>query len=148
MTTAQDLFASALKEAFAPTLRGVGLKGSGRGFLLPSESHFALIGFQKSVYSDTSEVRFTINLKVVSRAVWERMQQERPDFPSKPAPSVQYGSFEWNKRIGMLLPEGEDKWWAIRVGRDNRETIDDVSRALTDVAVPALLSQIATRLSR
>jgi hypothetical protein len=142
MVTAQDLFASAMKESFAPALRKAGLQGSGQTFKLPSATHFALLGFQRSTYSDSREVRFTLNLKVVSKQTWYHMRQERPYFPVRPGANVGYGTFEWDKRIGHLLPGGEDKWWRISVEHDNAPAIREVSDVLTKVAVPALRDQL------
>jgi hypothetical protein len=142
MATAQDLFTSAIKESFAPALRNSGLQGSGQTFALLSVTHFALLGFQKSTSSDSTQLRFTLNLKVVSKLTWNHRRQERPDFPVKPAANVWYGTFEWNKRIGHLLPGGEDKWWRVSVEHDNSPTIHEVSEVLINVAVPALRDQL------
>jgi Domain of unknown function (DUF4304) len=139
--TAQELFASAIKDTFAPVLRSAGLRGSGQAFSLPSTSHFALLGLQKSVYSDSAELRFTINLKVISKQAWERRRKERPDFPAKPSPNIGYGG-EWDERIGRLLPGGEDKWWSIRSDGNNRSTIAEVADVIVNVAVPALRTQV------
>jgi len=144
MTTALDLFSSAVREKIAPTLRAAGLQGSGGSYYLPSKTHFALLGFQKSQSSTSADVRFTINLKVVSLATWQQMRDARPDFPPKPAPNTRYGTFEWHKRIGELLPNGEDTWWHFRAGRDNSATIAEVIDDLIKVAVPAIRRQLET----
>jgi|ERR1700674_999601 len=107
-----------------------------------TKTHFALLGFQRSQFSSSADVKFTINLKVVSMATWTEMRQSRPRFPAKPAPSTGYGTFEWHKRIGMLLPGGEDRWWQLRAGQDNATTIAEVVDVLTNVAVPALRKQL------
>jgi hypothetical protein len=142
--TAQDLFTSAMKEAFAPALRRAGLRGSSPSFYIPSESHFAMLGFQKSQFSYAAEVKFTLNLKVVSKDAWEGMRATRPDFPAKPAPNTGYGTFEWNRRIGHLLPSGEDTWWHLRVDQDNAPTISAVVDVLVNIAAPALRTQLDT----
>jgi hypothetical protein len=105
-------------------------------------THFALLGFQKSQSSSSGDVKFTVNLKVVSIATWQDMRRARPDFPLRPAPSIRYGSFEWNKRIGDLLPSGEDKWWHMEGGQNNSTTIAEVVGVLTNIAVPAIRMQL------
>ncbi len=144
VSTAQELFTSAMNEAFEPALRILGLRGSGQSFFLPSTTHFVLLGFQKSQSSDARDVRFTLNLKVVMKETWERMRESHPYFPAKPSPNTWYGTFEWHKRIGQLLPDGEDKWWHLRVDQDNAPTIAEVVDVLTNVAVAALRKQVKT----
>src|ERR1700738_4635168 len=127
-----------MKEAFAPALRSAGLRGSSPSFSIPSKTHFALLGFQKSQFSHAGDVKFTLNLKVVSKDAWEAMRATRPYFPAKPAPNTGYGTFEWHKRIGELLPGGQDTWWHLRVDQDNAPTIAAVVEVLVKSAVPAL----------
>ncbi len=145
VVTAQELFSTAMKESFAPALRSAGMRGSGGSFSLPSDTHYALLGFQKSQFSDASDVRFTVNVKVVAKETWERMRESRPYFPAKPAPNTGYGTFEWHHRIGNLLSGGEDRWWHLRPGHDNRATIAEVVDVLTTTAVPALRRQLQPR---
>lgn len=131
-----------MKESFGPALRNAGMRGTGGSFSLPSDTHFALLGFQKSQFSDASCVKFTVNIKVVERPVWDRMRGDRPRLPTKPAPNTGYGNFEWHQRIGKLLPDHEDKWWHLRRGEDNAATIAEVVEVLTTIAVPALRRQV------
>lgn len=48
--TPQQVYDDLMKATFAPALRGVGLKGSGGRFELPSDTYWALLGFQKDVW--------------------------------------------------------------------------------------------------
>jgi hypothetical protein len=52
-----------LRDEIAPELRAAGFKGSRQSFDLPSESHWAVLGFQKSAWSDRQRVTFTVNLR-------------------------------------------------------------------------------------
>ena len=65
--TAQEAFVKMMKEEIAPALRRLGFKGSGQRYELPSPTHWALLGFQKSAYSDSPEVRFTVNVTIAGR---------------------------------------------------------------------------------
>lgn len=73
-----------LKTLVAPRLRTIGLKGSGQNYRLPSDDYWALLGFQKSTSSDASHVRFTCNVLVVSKSVWDAVRAESPHLPERP----------------------------------------------------------------
>jgi hypothetical protein len=123
------LYDAAIKQQVSPALRDLGLRGSGGRYHLPSESHWVLLGFQKSAYSDAAEVRFTVNLAVISRSVWEAKRAELSHLNERPSASVIYGSWAAHERIGRLTPGGEDKWW--RIG-DNAAPVTDVVNDLLD----------------
>lgn len=128
-----------MKEWFAPALRGVGLKGSGGRFELPSEKYWALLGFQKSAYSDSQALKFTVNLSVIGRDVWAEQASAEAHLGKKPAPSTFYGSWAKQIRIGQLTPAAEDLWWWLRRGDDPRPVVDHVVSMLIDTAVPWLV---------
>src|SRR5947209_7169681 len=65
--SAQETFKRMMREQVAPQLRALGFKGSGQRFTLPSDSHWALLGFQRSAWGDSRKGKFTINLTVVSK---------------------------------------------------------------------------------
>lgn len=48
-----------LKSLVAPELRNLGLRGSGRSYSIPSETHWAVIGFQGSQSNSADLVRFS-----------------------------------------------------------------------------------------
>src|SRR5215203_3046681 len=85
MPTAQAVFKTMLRDQVAPRLRELGFEGSRQNFSLPSETHYALLAFQKSDFSDKSAVRFTVNLTVVGREDWEQGSRRAwPDQPLRP----------------------------------------------------------------
>src|SRR5260221_5989221 len=88
LMTAQEAFASMMRQRVAPTVRDLGLKGSGQAFSIPSDRYWALIGFQKSGFSTSGAVLFTVNLKVVSREVWAKAYEEGPWRGPKPTANV------------------------------------------------------------
>lgn len=140
--TAQEVYVALLAERVSPALRSLGLTGSGGRYSLASDSHWALIGFQRSRFSDRREVSFTINLLVVSRDDWTALAAGRPEVGDRPHAGTHYGGPVENIRIGKLLPSGEDTWW--RIGP--RDQIDGIAReimtSLTDFAVPWLRSRL------
>ncbi len=59
--TAQETYASMLREQIAPRLRALGFQGSGGVYRLPDEREWRQLGFQKDRYSTavTRAVRFS-----------------------------------------------------------------------------------------
>jgi hypothetical protein len=130
------------KRFVAPRLRELGFKGSGQNYELSSDEYWALLGFQKSTYSDASLVRFTANVLVVSRSTWNDIRAERPTLPRRPTATTFWGTFVWQKRIGALLPGGEDLWWKVEAGAGAAELADAVVRAARDYVLPAMRRQM------
>jgi hypothetical protein len=132
-----------MKTAFAPALRDAGLRGSSGRFELPSDVHWAQLGFQKSAYSSSGEIRFTVNLSVISRAEWARQSAAQPYSGKRPTPTVQYGPWADQRRIGQLTPSGEDKWWRIIRGADVDPVRIDALSDLMTYGVPWLQERAA-----
>jgi hypothetical protein len=141
METVQDKFKLLMKELIAPKLRELGLKGSSQNFYLPSESHWALIGFQKSMFSDSQELKFTINIYVVNKSEWNSARSERSYFPAIPTPTTKWG-IGWERRIGFLLPEKCDHWWAMKLNSNLERVSDEVIEYITKYALPAMREQL------
>ena len=141
MAKIQDTFKELIKNTIAPKLREFGLKGSGQNYFIKSDSYWALIGIQKSMYSDSNGLKFTINLYVVSKELWEIMREERNHFPVKPTANTHWG-IGWNKRIGHLFPDELDHWWSFDVGTDIDILASEVIDAICSKAVPAMQEQI------
>jgi hypothetical protein len=76
MATALDIFRLMMREEIAPGIRRMGFKGSGQSFILPSETHWVLLGFQKSTTSNANAVRFTVNVTAASRRAWTQARSE------------------------------------------------------------------------
>ena len=130
-----------MKERIAPRLREHGLKGSGQNYYLPSKSHWALIGFQKSMFSDSHELNFTVNLYVVNKNEWENARKERSYFLAKPTPTTKWG-IGWERRIGFLLPERCDHWWSMESDSDLDIISDQVVELMVKYALPAINDQL------
>jgi hypothetical protein len=144
MSTAQESFAAMLREDLAPRLRKLGFKGSGQSYSIPSDRHWINIGFQKGTWSNSDLIAFTMNVTVADKAMWAQMRQERSYLPAKPAPNIVYGSFAWQRRIGQLLPGGQDQWWELRANSGDSERIAAlVAAAVHDYVLPAIESEVA-----
>ncbi|KTR94208.1 hypothetical protein NS220_09985 [Microbacterium testaceum] len=139
---AQDLYAAMIKDTISPALRAEGLIGSGGRYSVRSDTHWALVGFQKSAYSDRREIQFTVNLMVVRRDEWLAQAAEDSSFPVKPSASLGYGSV-MPKRIGSLVGDGADKWWRLFGGQDVDLLAADVLTDLRDAGLPWLRERVA-----
>lgn len=137
--TPQQVYDHLMKDSFAPALRGAGLKGSGGRFELPSEEFWSQLGFQKSAFSDSASLKFTVNLSVIGRGEWAEHVAAKPHLGEKPKPSTFYGSWAEQVRIGRLTLSGEDLWWLLERGDDPKPVADQVLSILLDVAVPWLV---------
>ena len=137
----QAQFRDLLKSDIAPLLRAHGIKGSGQNYALPSASHWALIGIQKSTYSNAEQIKFTINLYVVSRSVWAKERELRSYFPPKPTANV-YWQIGWSMRIGTLLPGGQDYWWSFDRQTNTGDLVQSVVDAIITKALPVMRQQL------
>jgi Domain of unknown function (DUF4304) len=139
--TPQQVYDHLMKDSFAPALRAAGLKGSGGRFELPSGNYWSQMGFQKSAFSDSTGLKFTVNLSVIDRGIWAAQAEAKPHLGHKPKPSTFYGSWADQVRIGQLTPSGEDRWWSLSRGEDPNPVTQDVLSTLLDLAVPWLISK-------
>ncbi len=139
--TPQQVYDDLMKGSFAPALRAVGLKGSGGRFQLPSDTYWSQLGFQKSSYSDSSALEFTVNLSVISREVWAERALTKPHWGKKPAPSTFYGSWADQVRIGKLTPSAKDLWWRLNRGDGPNPLAEQVVSTLLELAVPWLIAK-------
>jgi Domain of unknown function (DUF4304) len=105
--------------------------------------YWAQLGFQKSVYSDGQEVRFTVNLSVILRDEWIRQEAAKPYLGQRPTPTNHYGSWADQARIGSLTPDRADKWWRVVRGASSDDVRDDTLHDLLTYAVPWLRERVA-----
>lgn len=138
----QEVYAEWMKSAFGPALRAEGMRGSGGRFEFPSEAAWAQVGFQKSTYSDAQEVRFTVNLSVIRRDVWDEQRSASSHLGERPSPTILYGGWADQVRIGALTPQGDDKWWRIVRGDLSSSVCDDALHDLLTLGVPWLRQRL------
>ena len=139
--TAQEIFDDAVREILRPRMKALGFAGSGTTFRLPSDSHFAMIGLQKSQFSDRRSLKFTANVTVIGKDAWEALRCSMPFYPARPAPNTFYGRGEtdvWQVRIGHLLPGGEDRWWWIASDADAAAAVDELVAAIETSVLPEM----------
>ena len=148
---ARATYTSMLAKEIAPTLRTLGLKGSGTTYQLPNDTFWALLGFQKSRWNTAGDVRFTVDLTAVPRNVWTRPREMWPEqLAARPSANMNAGgligeddraSYSW-QRIGGLTPAGTDRWWEITAETDVEDVADEVVGAIRRYAMPALQGRL------
>ncbi|MEQ1787424.1 MAG: DUF4304 domain-containing protein [Acidimicrobiales bacterium] len=131
-----------LRSRLAPALRNRGFRGSGSNYQLPSDTHWALIGFQGRTANSPDRVLFTINLKVVAKESWRAMFQEKPYIGEKPKANIKAGGDEWSVRIGQLMPERADRWWEVLRDRPTDQPAADALAAIDAHGIPAMLERM------
>ena len=140
--SAQSVYADLVRSRLGPALRGEGLRGSSGRYYFPSATHFARVSVQKSAYSDRFELKFTVNLLCVSVEDWAAYRLVRPEFPAEPSAGSYWGGPVRRKRLGKLMPEGEDTWWAVKDDDDPLVVGDDMLQALKSHGLPWLRAQM------
>lgn len=138
---APDLFKGLLATHWAPALRALGFKGSGRIFVLPDDRDWVMLGFQSSSASNAEWVKFTINLLVVGKQAWEEARVRSPHLSAKPSPNT-IGPHRYVQRIGKLT-HGDDHWWRLYASQNTEPLITEILTVLRDVAVPKLREEMA-----
>ncbi len=151
LVTAQDLYRVLVRDHFGPALRAEGLTGSGAAWMVPSDTHFALLGWQKRRSSTAATVEFTANLKVVSKATWFAQDHPKGRVAAKPEANLSYGLYDgvtWEHRIGVLMgvPHG-DHWWSLHSDDRPESVVQRVLPAVTDHALPALRQEFEAQRS-
>lgn len=136
--SAQEEFRGFLRDLVSPAMRSAGLQGSAGRYHLPSPACFALVGFQRSMSSTGSAVKFTVNLKAVSRQAWALAQADKTWLPKTPTANTLYPVAEWSARIGRLMPGEQDHWWWLRPGQPLEPLAAEVIDAITGHGLPAL----------
>jgi len=143
VSTAQDSFSGAVREVLRPRMAALGFIGSGTTFTMPSDTHFAVIGLQKSQFSDRRSLKFTANVTVVPKDVWAALRASKPHLPARPAPNTFYGTEVWQRRIGKLLPTGEDKWWSITSDADADVAAVEVAALIEHHVLPEMRAHLS-----
>ena len=128
-----------LRDQIGPAMRLEGFVGAGSEWTLPDPDYLAMLGIQRSKFSNADLVRFTVNLRVTSRADWITARSTSPLLPVWPKVNVHY-SVEpgWTARIGKLMDEPRDHWWVLRVDEEPEPVASDVMAAIRSLAMPAI----------
>jgi hypothetical protein len=141
VATVQQVYRHLLQDEIAPALRELGLAGYGRIFEFDSDDAWGRLGFRTST-ADDGAIRFTVDICVVSKLVWDSAQRAQPTRHDQPEPGVYNGKFVWDRRIGLLMPDPADLWWRVDLGTDIGSMAADVIAAIRDFGLPAARAQL------
>jgi hypothetical protein len=133
--TAQEMFRQMMRDEIAPALRSLGFKGSGQAYFLPSETHWALLSFQRSQLRSTAErIEFAVNYDVTTTEEWDERRRTR-GAPERPS-----GSWLGLRTIVDRGPHGGglQHWWELRVGSPVQPLAEDVVTRITNEALPEM----------
>ena len=119
------------------SLKEEGFSRIGNTFHQRRGSNWGLLDFQKSRKSTADEVMFTINVGVCSGKLLKFFS---PDLLER-KPSIEV--CHWRERLGFLLPEQRDKWWAVRNNEPFEPMMSQLKDALLQTAVPAIARHIS-----
>lgn len=115
-----------------PFLTAEGFRRSARSFHRTKGEVIQIINFQSSLWNTPEEAKFTINLNIVSPAFHEKWTGSLlPKNPSSAAAVCSY-------RIGLLMPEGKDHWWAVTPDTDANSLSSELTAVIRDVGLPFL----------
>jgi hypothetical protein len=126
----QDKFKELLK-ALAPFLKGYGYSRRGQNFRTQRGDNWGILFFQKGKWNTKTELEFTVNLGVFSKAIDRFFLDWGKDAPPE------WGYDHWRTRIGFVLPGRQDKWWVI----DEETDLPDLIQTLQSV-LPLAIAEI------
>lgn len=125
----EEQFAEIIK-AVHPVLKQAGYTKQGSKFRKLFCPNVALIQFQRSRYNDKYDIRFTINISIISAALMQYLG----------ALEDLKKASEWHghlrQRIGSFDPLATDKWWKLDDNSDAQSISKEVVQLVTDCAIP------------
>jgi len=127
----QQRYDQLVRSCLWPGLKALGFKRSKATFHRAVGPNWEVINLQKSAYSDSAHVRFTVNLGVGI----ERLRTGRWDWGETKRPSV--GQCRFQRRLGQLMV-GEDVWWDLTEETELATLDEAVSLALERYGLPWL----------
>lgn len=127
--TFDNLLGSLIKE-ISVMLEPEGFIRRQRSLRAAAGGNVAIINFQKSDKSSNQRLLFTVNLGIVCGALLDPQRTEiaRADIIDA----------HLRTRLGMLFENPADQWWELSASTDVRSLSDELSRSISQTAVPYL----------
>ncbi len=118
-------------------LKPLGFTRASNGLRKIDSGNLAIVQFQKSLANTKSNLRFTINLAIVCGALLD------PQHPPLKKAGITYAHLR--QRIGMLLPDRQDKWWEITGSQADDALAAEISDLIATTAAPYILRYLDSR---
>lgn len=131
------LFDRFLSELIRPVLRTQGFRKSGQTFPVFESGNWGIVNFQRSTSSTSLAVKFTINLGVASA----RLSRLSPAEWRRRPPRIY--DCDWQPRLGLLMPDVDDRWWVLDDHSSPETLADEVIQALMAYGLPAMRGVLA-----
>lgn len=87
------------------------------------------------MYSDSNEIRFTLNIQKIEKTKWEEARSKRDYLSAKPSPNT-HECVGTTKRIGLMTPENLDKWWTYGLDARELDILEEVTGLIQTYAFP------------
>ncbi len=134
---AQDAFADFVSREVVPVLKAEGFRKKGFTFHRAFEEVVHVIQIQKSAYSTSATVRFTINVSVFSFRL-NRLRRELSGWAPEIAGVPRESACQVRVRIGRFTPKQNDLWWDVEDSGHLPDVASEVRRLLSAHALPFL----------
>ena len=137
MASTEVLFKSIVDEFISPLLKSAGFKKSGQTWNRNTNGIIHVINSQKSQWSDSDETRFTINIGILVRPIYQIIEDKEP------AKIVSESSCFPCFRIGYLpgVDVGKDIWWELHSSSEPesiKEIGNEIACLIKDKCLPLL----------
>jgi hypothetical protein len=119
--TARQNYDAMLRYEVGPWLRARGFRKRRNRFRRADDGGWQVVDFQASQWGSRDDVRFTINLWV---GVAELADTE--------------ADAQVQERVGLLLRDGEDRWWTLDAATDTAALADELRQVLQQRCLPWL----------
>jgi hypothetical protein len=127
----KDIFNELIKKCYL-SIKDCGLSGISKRrntIYFKKDANYALINFQKSMSSAATETRFTINIGIASRVIYE-FNEEEINVPT-------IVDCHYAQRLGFLIPTiKSDKWWLINEDTNANNLYLEISDYINRFALP------------
>lgn len=136
---ATKMLQKALKDTLGPAIEGIGFAGNKRTYRRLRNGMLDIVDLQLWKNNDANRARFTINLGICVPAALERVAALE-SFAYLRTSLASPGITEcavW-ERIGMLMPDPNDKWWTVSSGADPSAVATEALTRLVEFGMPWL----------
>lgn len=110
-------------------------KKVGSYYYYQQDNNIGILSVQKSLNSSSSKIKFTINVGVFCTSIYRFIHYE-----DKKNPTID--NCHWKTRIGLLMPENEDKWWIIENDSDTELLRKELFHMMNFYVIPAIKNHI------